>query len=132
MTVRFRTFRKHRRPCGQPAAVGEKKASPDCAPQSEHKRYSRTPKIGHSFRDTTSPYGLAVFSTTEASISPRVLSCYETRTNRPPGAGCKGSGVMQGGRFDTGNTVYTSRLLLLQFRLTTCSNSRSDDAEQPR
>ena len=36
MTVRFRTFRKHRRPCGQPAVVGEIGRFRPLPPQAGH------------------------------------------------------------------------------------------------
>lgn len=36
MTVRFRTFRKHRRPCGQPAVVGEIGRFRPLPPQTGH------------------------------------------------------------------------------------------------
>jgi len=36
MTVRFRTFRKHRRPCGQPAVVGEIGRFRPVPPQAGH------------------------------------------------------------------------------------------------
>ena len=44
MTARFRTFRKHRRPCGQPAAVGGIGRFRPVPPQTGHfKRINATP-----------------------------------------------------------------------------------------
>jgi len=44
MTARFRTFRKHHRPCGQPAVVGEIERFRPVPPQTGHfKRMNATP-----------------------------------------------------------------------------------------
>jgi len=44
MTARFRTFRKHRRPCGQPAVVGGMVCFRPVPPQAGHfRRINATP-----------------------------------------------------------------------------------------
>lgn len=73
MTARFRTFRKHHRPCGQPAVVGERERFRPVPPQTGHFRrmkatpsdlpfkstgfatYPEPPQVGQSSGATPSP-----------------------------------------------------------------------------
>ena len=78
MTVRLRTFRKHRRPCGQPAVVGgigrfrplpshaghvvRIKAMPSVLPSKStgFARYPEPPQVGQSSGSTPLPLSISV------------------------------------------------------------------------
>jgi hypothetical protein len=82
MTVRARTFRKHRRPCGQPAVVGEIERFRPVPAQAEHFNrinatpsalpfkvtgftiYPEPPQAGQFSGSTPLPLSVIAFSTT--------------------------------------------------------------------
>jgi hypothetical protein len=92
-------FRKHRRPCGQPAVVGEIGRFRPLPPQAGHfirikatpsdlpfkstgfAIYPEPPHFGQSSGATLSPLVLSRFSSRTASNERKIILRYESRTN---------------------------------------------------
>jgi len=99
MTARFRTFRKHHRPCGQPAVVGEIGRFRPVPPQAGHfmrinatpsdlpfkstgfAMYPVPPQFGQSSGSTPLPSVLDLLSSTGGQNFAEIVLRYETRTN---------------------------------------------------
>ena len=102
VTVRFRTFRKHRRPCGQPAVVGEIGRFRPLPPQAGHfirikatpsdlpfkstgfAMYPEPPQAWQSSGATPSPLVLVAFCPRDRQGKHETDFRYETRTKFRP------------------------------------------------